>query len=468
VIRKIHTIGIAAALICVVTALTLCIAGCGSTPPPLVPADLSPSFGNDKPSWIDNYPTDVAFYIGVGSSKTGIQGEDLEIAKSKALVALASSISTEIKSELSITAREDSQGGAYESAEQVIRETVDANLREVEVADSYYSEDDGYWFYLRLSKVVWESIQSEEANRLSRRVVGIVEPSLTDDLVPIVSRLGALWKGWLLLVESPYASLIETSMDGEYGVLLDLIENRMVGYIDTLSIVFRPAVLKTVPRRAVPVEIDVESSSSLKPGETSVLLSFPGTAYQSIDVTTDTDGTYSGSIVFPVDQPGSVRIVANIDFSHTELDFERIPKRFIFPQTDAMLDVSPVTAFLDVAAPEEIGLANVRGSFESLISAKLPVKLTGLGEADYEIKVEIVARSAPPNDFGLVIVFTKAFVSVGKDGNVFASYESPEFKNGGLDLSQAHTRAFAGLVEHLNGSEDLRKSLEKAFAIEVQ
>ncbi len=467
-IRKIHTIRITTVLSAAVITLGLFVAGCSSTPSPFIPADLPASLDGGRPSWIDNYPTDPGFYIGVGSSKTGDQGSDLEVAKSKALVALASSISTAIRSELFITAREDSEGGAYQAVEQVIRETVDANLREVEVADSYYSQDDGYWFYLRLSKPVWESIQSEEADRLSRRVVGIVEPPLADDSVSIVSRLRALWKGWLLLSESPYSSLIETSIDGEYGVLFDLIENRMVSYVDTLSIIFKPAVIKSPPRRPVEVEIAVKSGISIKTGETRVVLSFPGTVYESIDVTTDADGTYAGSIVFPINEPGSIRIVANIDFSHAEVDFERIPKRFIFPETDAMLDVSPVTAFLDVVSPEEIGRANVRGSFESLISTNLPVKLTGSGEADYEIKVEIVARSAPPNQFDIVIVFLKAFISIGTNGNIISSYESPEVKEGGLDLAQAHTRSFAKLVEHLEGSTDLFSSLEKAFSIGVK
>ena len=466
--RKTCIIRITTALPAAFIVLGLCISGCGSTPPPIVPADLPVSLDGGRPSWIDNYPTDPAFYIGVGSSKTGDQGNDLEVAKSKALVALASSISTEIRSDLFITAREDSEGGAYQAAEQVIRETVDANLREVDVADSYYSDDDGYWFYLRLSKSVWQSIQREEADRLSRRVAGIVEPSLADDSVPIGSRLGALWKGWRLLVESPYSSLIETSLDDEYGVLFDLIENKMVNYVDTLSIVFSPPVIKSLPLRPVPVEIAVRSSSSLKPGETSVVLSFPGTGYRSIDITTDANGTYSGSIVFPINEPGSLRIVANIDFAGAGLDFERIPKRFIFPETDAMLDVSPVTAFLDVTALEEIEPANVRGSFESLIASHFPVKLTGPGEADYEIRVEIAARSAPPNKFDIIIVFLKAYVSIGTNGNVIAAYESPEVKEGGLNLSQAYSRSFAKLIEHLEGSQDLSKSLEKAFSIEAQ
>ena len=107
----------------------------------------------------------------------------------------------------------------------------------------------------------------------------------------------------------------------------------------------------------------------------------------------------------------------------------------------------------------------MRGTFESLISSNLPVKLTGSGEADFQIKVEIVARSAPPNEFDIVIIFLKAFVSIGTNGNIISSYESPEVKEGGLDLTQAHTRSFAKLVEHLEDSTDLFSILEKAFSI---
>ncbi len=465
---KTHNSRVFAVLTAAVLVTVLFVSACGSTPSPVVPAQLIAPLGGGRPSWIDNYPADPAFYIGVGSSKTGDRGSDMEAAKYKALVALAGSISTEIRSELFITAREDSEGGAYQAAEQVIRETVAANLKDVEVADSYYSADDGYWFYLRLSKAVWKTIQREEADRLARRVVGIVEPSLTDDSISIISRLGALWKGWLLLVESPYSSLIETALGGENGVLLDLIENRLIGYVDTLSVAIKPAAIKTAPGKPAPVEIVVQSSLAIKPGETSVVLSFPGTGYESIEVSTKADGVYTGRIIFPLNEPGSVRIKAGIDFARSGLDFERVPKRFVFPETDAMLVVSPVTVSLEVKAPAETDFAHARGSFESLISSKLPVELTRPGKADYEINVEVVTRSAPPNEYGLIIVFTKAFVSVGKDGNIFASYESPEAKEGGLTSSQAYARSLAKLFEHLEASPELAVSLEKAFSIEAE
>lgn len=448
--------------LCVFSFLLVCFfAGCGSTPAPLIPDDIPALAGRGKPTWIDNYPSNPDFYVGVGSSKSGDQGTDLEIAKAKALVALASSISTEIKSELSITARDDSAGNSFQSAEQVIKESVEANLSEVEIVDSYYSQEDGYWFYLRLNKSVWESIQREESDRLAGRVVGIVEPLLGNSAVPVFSRLGALGKGWLLLAESPYASIIEAQLYDEYGVLLDLIERRMVEYIDSFSVAIDPVLIEVSPQNPVPVFIAVKSATRLQTGKIQLKLSFPDTGYESIDITTDEEGVFSGNIIVPIDEPGNTRMRVSIGF-------DQIPDRFGFPEAEAMLKVTPVTAFLEVTVPAEIDGRAVQGSLESLISSNLPVELTGLQDADFTISVEITARSAPPNQFGLVIVYLRAFVSIGSNGNITASFESTEVKEGGLDFDQAYARSFAKLVEQLEGSPDLFKGLEKAFSAETK
>ena len=63
----------------------------------------------------------------------------MELARAKAMTSLAAAISTTIQSEQTYTTSENSEGESYESAEIVIRETVDQNLEAVEVYDSYYS-----------------------------------------------------------------------------------------------------------------------------------------------------------------------------------------------------------------------------------------------------------------------------------------------------------------------------------------
>ncbi len=443
--------------------------GCTTAPPDMLPPGHPPGhladFIGGKPVWIDNYPTDPDFYIGIGSSRTGDKGEDMDLAKTKALVNLASSISTDIRSELLIRSGESSRSGVYETVDQVIRETVDTNVREVEVADSYYSPEEGYWFYLRLNKSVWESIQREEADRLARRVVGIVEPVLADDSASIASRLRALWKGRSLLVESPYGQHVETILYGKEGVLLDLIDNLITAYIDSFNLEFEPKVVKTRGGRAAPVAITVKSTFALKPGEVLIRLSLGTNGDPSVDITTDEEGVYEGEIAFPREEPGSIKIGASMNLESFGIKPGMMPGRILVPETEAMLVVSAIPAYLLVAAPEGMDVPGIRQSFERLFSAALPVELSGPTEADFEISVDVIAREAPKNDFGLIITYIKVFISVSRDGAVLESFESPEVKDGGITLSQAYTRTFAVLMDALANSPDLTEKLEKAILV---
>ncbi len=141
-------------IIMILIAAALSFTGCGTT------SKAAPA--EERPDWIDNYPVDNAYYIGVGSSNTGDKSADMETAKSKALTDLASAISVQISSEQSFVVKEDSEGNAFQSAEVQINQAVSNHFKDVEVTDSFYSEKSGYWFYYRLSKARWAAIQAME------------------------------------------------------------------------------------------------------------------------------------------------------------------------------------------------------------------------------------------------------------------------------------------------------------------
>jgi len=443
--------------------LPLVSSSCRTAPPVYLPYQIPGLPNTGKPAWIDQYPVDPAYYIGIGSSKTGNKGEDMELARRKALVALASSISTEIRSELVVAEGESSAGEAYQTVDQVISETVDTNVQEVEVVDSYYAEEAGYWFYLRLSKSAWESIRRDEADRLSRRVAGLVEPALADESASVAVRLGALWKGRMLLLESPYAGLLEGSLDGNNGVLLDIVESRMKAYLESLHLEFRPEIVTAYPGRPAPVAATAKSTLALKPGEITIRLSF-GDDVPAIDVTTGADGVYEGVILIPLQETGSAKIDVRMELGSTGIDERMLPAGFSVPHTEALLVLKAVAARLEVAAPREMDATGIRKSLESIFSQGIPVELTASPDAEYEITVEVVAREAPQNAYGIIIAYVKAFVSVSKNGSILESYESPEVKEGGLTASQAYTRTLAKLIELLEGSPDLTQRLKKAFS----
>ncbi len=457
--------------ICTAAFITAALLGCQSSPEVMNPAIISGggSFRAGRPAWIDRYPVDADYYIGVGSSNTGEKTADMNAAKAQAMVNLASSISTQIQSEQLVTSRDDSNGEAYQSAEQVIRETVDQNIREVEVADSYHSDSEGYWFYVRLNKAVWEAIQREEMDRLARRVAAMVEPELSDPEASIASRLATLWKGWQLLYESPYAPLIETELAGREGLLIDLIEREMVRHVDSLSLRFKPGVLISRPGGAAALEAAVVTNMDLHPGVMNVVISGedePAAVFG--EFTTGEDGVYTGELAVLGAEPGKMRLIGWIDLPALGLDLEKIPKQFFVPERELTLNIKLVSAVLSVTSVigEETGPAqNLYGSLAGFLSSKLPVELKPDGDADYEISVAVNFREAPPNKYDLIITYSKALISINRGGGAVYTCETPEFKDGGLSSAQARTRSFSKLMEGLEEIPELISELGKAFSL---
>lgn len=453
----------------VIVGAAVLLSGCQSTDP-LFPDgvgtnSLQRGLARRRPVWLDTFPSDSGYYTGVGSAKTGDKGNDMVTARTRAYVGLAAAISTQIRSDVLVSARSDSAGNSFEVAEQIIRETVDQHVQEVQIVDSYYSEADGYWFYVRLDKAVWASIQAADMNRLSERVVSLVEPNLQDDRTTFAARLGTLWKAWSLLMESPYAGIVEGSLLEEDGVLLDLVERRIAGYIDSLSIQVDPAVLRTVPGRPVEIALAVRTNLSLRTGTMNLALADRSSGHR-LDVVTDGDGSFYGELMFSGIEPGSHRYAVSLDFGQIGVAPARMGQRILLPEREVLLQIIQHDVFLSVALDDDSGLPNLYGSIASLLTSKAPLRLVSASESEYEIQVNVQSRSAPPNEYDIIIVFTKAVFTVSKDGAIVESYESHEAKDGGLTLFQAQTRSFGKLVADLAEAGDLELALENAFIIE--
>jgi hypothetical protein len=447
-----------------VLVIAILLAVCQSTDPDFTDGAAN-RISRRRPVWLDSYPTEPGYYVGVGSAKTGDQGADMATARTRALVDLVSSISTQIQSEVLVSAGEDSAGNAFEEALHTIRETVDQHVREVEIADHYYTEADGYWVYVRLDKAIWASIQTEEMDQLARRIVSLVEPEFEGDRATLAARLGTLWKAWTLLMESPYAGVLEAGLLGESGVLIDIVERRIAGYIDALSIDFEPRVLQTLPGRPAMIELEVRTNLALRTGTMNVVLA-DHNAGHSVDVVTDEDGRYSGELVLPEIDLGSHRFAVAIDFSRFGVDPADMRQRIILPESEFLLEVSLFNASLAVSMDDDSGLPTLQGSIASLLSAKMPLQFGAASEAEYDVRVHVQSRSAPPNEFDITIVFTKAVFTVSKDGSALVTYETHEAKDGGITLFQAQTRSFAKLISELAEVSDLEGSLESAFSME--
>ena len=439
-----------------VTAVFLFITSCASAPAP------------EKPAWMTNFPTDNAYYIGVAGSNIGVQTEDNEIAKKRALATLASEISAEIISEINIRTFEDNKGNAENAVEEAITQHVAQNLKAVETVDAFYSPEDGYWYYLRLNKAEWAAIQKREMAEIERRVKNLVEPVLGNSSRTIAEILPLLVDGWTIVNESPYPGMIETSLMGENGMLIDLLERQIALNIGALSIDLINEEVAAEMGRPVYLVFDVRSSKENKPGQLQIDLVDRNTDSSYMRCTTSSNGEYEDNIDLSGLTPGKnyVTAVLNTDI----LGFEGKPIQLNPPKADFMIDVQQIKTSLNMDYTGDIeemeNASGIYGTVKALLSDTLPVKIESTGGHTFEIDFKLNYRNAPPNDYGFTIIYIKANISLLRNGANIYTYETEEFKGAGLDWIQANTKGLEKLLANFETNSEFAIEANRAFSMD--
>ena len=109
------------------------------------------------------------------------------------------------------------------------------------------------------------------------------------------------------------------------------------------------------------------------------------------------------------------------------------------PQSDLLVDLQQLKATVEVGFGGDVEdpavLTGVGGSVRAFFTSQLPVKIVSNGEdSAYDIRFSLQYRNAPPNNYGLVIIYVKANVAVAREGRNIFTFESPEYKGGGPQL----------------------------------
>ncbi|MEA1911035.1 MAG: hypothetical protein U9N32_05060, partial [Spirochaetota bacterium] len=115
--------------------------------------------------------------------------------------------------------------------------------------------------------------------------------------------------------------------------------------------------------------------------------------------------------------------------------------------------------------PDGIGLYGVDGTVKSLFSSRnLPFKI-GSVDSPY-IKFDIRVSDFPKYlEDAPDMAQASAVISLIKRGKTVYSYESDQFKDGGLTPEQAHDRAFGKLIKGLELTEEYVKGIVEALSL---
>ena len=445
-------------LILIIPAVVLTVLSCGTT-------SASKPAEEVKPEWIDNYPVDSAYYIGVGSSNTGNKSADMESAKAKALTDLASAISVQISSEQSFVVKEDSEGNAYQSAEVQINQAVSNNFKDVEVADSYYSEKSGYWFYYRLSKAKWAAIQAMEKMAIDDRVKSLINPVYESADSTSVDKISSLAKSWNIVAESPYEGTIHSSFKDESGLLIDLIEMNMGRVTKDMELTVTPSEITTEPGKYENIKVSVKNRNGKNPGQIKIAFYSKKDNSKCAEIITDQNGQYSGKIRFSSLPTGKSDVTAAIALDEFGLSPDMMKSSIVTPEKQLKIQMNHISVLLTLKVNGDYRIESLKDSVKSLFSRdEFAVKLSDGGNNErFAVEFSMYFRNLPENSYGVFLTKAKASISLLKEGSNIYSYESKEYKEGGLDWDQAQERAVIKLFRDINADNEFISQIKDAI-----
>jgi len=416
----------------------------------------------NRPEWTKSFPVAEGYYIGIGTSNTGNESEDRKIAEDRARTNIAASISTKLHSETEIYTRDDSNGNTYNYAEDKITAVVEQSLSGVETVDTYYSPEAGSWVYMKLSIALWENTQREEMAALISRIKEFLNPVLSDFERPLVTKIQELIKARNLILESPYAGMLKTSLNGENGSLIDLVESNLKQYLDSIFLTIDPENVGVETGQSADISITISSNKA------SLMGNFPFNLVSDdnkivVSALTDQNGKFRTELK-------STELNMGMNYLNLVLDKEAIGfddslKALSFPEKEVIVDVQTVSIGLDVLMPEGIELYGAEGSVKSLFSTgNLPFKI-GPIDTPY-IKFDIRISDFPKYLEGAPdMAQANAVISLVRRGKTIYSFESDQFKDGGLTPEQAHDRAFAKLIKGLESNVEYVKGIVDALSL---
>ena len=424
----------------------------------------APQTGTDKdrPEWTKSFPVEEGYYIGIGTSNTGNESDDRKNAEDRARANIAASISTKLHSETEIYTREDSDGNVYNYAEDKINAVVEQSLSGVETVDTYYSPEAGSWVYMKLSIALWEKTQKEEMAALINRIKEFLTPVLSDFDRPLVTKIQELIKARNLILESPYAGMLKTSLNGESGSLIDLVESNLKQHMDSIYLTIDPENIGVETGQSTDISITISSNKASKMGN------FPFALVSDdnkivISALTDQNGKFKSELKSTDLSMGMNYL--NLVLDKKTIGFDDSLRSLSFPEKEIIVDVQTVSIGLDVLMPEGIELYGAEGSVKSLFSAgNLPFKI-GPVDSPY-IKFDIRISDFPKYLEGAPdMAQANAVISLVRRGKTVYSFESDPFKDGGLTPEQAHDRAFAKLIKGLESNTEYVKGIVEALSL---
>ncbi len=402
------------------------------------------------PGWIAHYPVNPNYFIGVGGSPdTGDRQGDLERARAKALAQLASEIEVTVRSDQTIRESETSRGVTTGSVDIIVQTLTSQNLEGVELVDSYRSPREGYWFYFRLERRAWDRLKNKDMYSLRDRVLGLVTQAESPG-GSIAERLRLLSSALGMVAASKYAGTITNTFDGVSGVLDDFIRDRILGSLSKITLRVEPAAMQYSPGRISDIRIQAVSGERAALGILPLEIRDPDGGVLA-DLRTDGSGFFSGAVPFKSLKAGTRQVV--IAFSAQALEGADRALIQLAPRATMQVEVLPLGVHVQLTSPDDLDARWLEDSISSILMQRFALGVLREEEpSPYRISFRIRSRDAPENDYGILISYCSASLSVTRGESQIAAFSSPDFKGAGLSREQALRNSAKAMLDKL--SED--------------
>ncbi|MBB6478524.1 LPP20 family lipoprotein [Spirochaeta isovalerica] len=419
----------------------------------------------NAPAWVDSFPYSPEFYTGIGSSNLGNRSDDYQRALAQARMNLAAEISTSISAETIIETEDRGNGNTRSAFYEKLNQSVEQNLKEWEIVDTWYSEKQGFWVYVRLNKNRWMQIQEEETSQLLQRIQQILKDDYFTPARTTADKFNLLATAAQVLVTSPYGMVLSGSIGGVYtGNINDFILSEIYRLGTSIEIDGKSQERETTLNKGAELIISCRSGENY-PGKLPLKIenSLTGFLYSQTDI----NGTARIALGSDMLQTGANSIKIIIDFDRFGFPMENMySKAFFRDETIREITVLSSRIFLSVESNKETTIST-ENSIRAIFSG--------------ENRIFEIADDRNSSDFSLIFTLTysefpqvlenaplmaglRGHISLRKDSTVLYEYETELFKDGGLTYSQANERVFRKMISRLSAEAPFIREIERVIS----
>ncbi len=411
-------------------------------------------FAQTEPSWINNFPSDSNYFTGIGSSNTGNKSSDYENALIKAKLNLAAEISTSIKAETEILTTDSSNYGISESFTEKINQSVDQNLKELEIVDTFYSDKEGYWVYIRINKNLWQDIQQQEMDELSSRLERFFDDNYFSGNTTTSDKIYKLVSAVKILEQSPYKMILSGSLGLYNGNIYDFLDSEIYRISSGITFIVDNRTGSMEIGEEIEIRVQCKSSDHYFGKIPIVVYSKNDLIIRSLS---DINGVSRIKITSSMLNNNSNELLIKID--PLALGFLReydASESFVPGQEQISIRLEPVSIYLEIISnkPEISYLNNPIRSLFSHDTYNFLIT-NDSQSSSLLLLIDITFTDFPRVlDNAPLMAGIECSMSLRKNSNIIFDYECGQLKDGGLTYNQAYNRVFNKLIKKLKADRE--------------